>query len=54
LAHLVRDRDWLLRAREDVLEILRHDPELEAAEHVPLRRYFEREGKAQFERLKTG
>jgi ATP-dependent DNA helicase RecG len=54
LAHLVRDREWLLRARDDVMEILREDPNLEAAEHAALRRYFEREGKAQFERLKTG
>jgi ATP-dependent DNA helicase RecG len=53
LAHLVRDREWLLRARDDVQALLEYDPELEAPEHLPLRRYYEREGKLQFERLKT-
>ncbi|MGZ3687860.1 MAG: ATP-dependent DNA helicase RecG, partial [Bdellovibrionota bacterium] len=53
LANLVRDREWLLKARNDAVELLREDPELASAEHAPLRRYYEREGKLQFERLKT-
>jgi ATP-dependent DNA helicase RecG len=53
LAHLVRDREWLLKARDDVQALLERDPELQAPEHLPLRRYYEREGKLQYERLKT-
>jgi ATP-dependent DNA helicase RecG len=53
LADLVRDRDWLLRARDDAMELLKNDPELKLAEHSPLRIYFEREGKLQSDRLKT-
>lgn len=53
LAHLTRDRDWLLKARDDVMELLREDPDLVKPENLQLRRYFEREGHQQFERLKT-
>jgi ATP-dependent DNA helicase RecG len=53
IANLVRDRDWLLRAREDAEAILRVDPELSKKAHAPLRRFLAREGELQFERLKT-
>ena len=53
LANLVRDQAWLLKARNDVQDLLRKDPDLNAPEHLPLRRYYEREGSLQFERLKT-
>lgn len=53
LANIVRDREWLLKARDDVTELIQQDPNLEKPEHLPLRRYFEREGNLQFERLKT-
>jgi ATP-dependent DNA helicase RecG len=53
LADLVRDRDWLLVARDDAMELLKGDPDLLLAEHSPLRTYFEREGKLQGDRLKT-
>jgi ATP-dependent DNA helicase RecG len=53
MAHLVRDREWLLKARDDASELLKTDPELVLPEHLPLRRYYEREGNTQFERLKT-
>jgi ATP-dependent DNA helicase RecG len=53
MANLVRDRNWLLKARDDATELLRSDPDLEHPEHAPLRRYYEREGSLQFERLKT-
>ncbi len=53
LADLVRDREWLIKARDDAQTLLREDPDLELPEQLPLRRYFEREGKLQFERLKT-
>jgi len=53
LAQLVRDREWLLKARDDAHAILSEDPDLLNPEHQPLRTYFEREGGLQFERLKT-
>jgi ATP-dependent DNA helicase RecG len=53
LANLVRDRDWLIRARDDAMELLREDPDLNKSENLPLRHYYEREGGLQFERLKT-
>ncbi|MCC7442826.1 MAG: ATP-dependent DNA helicase RecG [Bdellovibrionales bacterium] len=53
MANLVRDQEWLFRARDDAQELLRHDPELEKPVHRPLRSYYEREGKVHFERLKT-
>ena len=53
MANIVRDQKWLIQARDDVLEILRKDPELLSPEHNALRKYFEREGQIQFERLKT-
>jgi ATP-dependent DNA helicase RecG len=53
LANLVRDREWLVRARDDAQGLLKDDPELLQPAHSRLRRYYEREGKIQFERLKT-
>lgn len=53
LANIVRDREWLLRARDDVEELLREDPDLKNDENSSLRRYYEREGGLQFDRLKT-
>jgi ATP-dependent DNA helicase RecG len=53
LADLVRDRDWLLVARDDALDLLKADPDLVLPEHSPLRAFFEREGKLQGDRLKT-
>lgn len=52
-ADLVRDQDWLVKAREDAYLLLKQDPDLLRSEHLPLRRYYEREGKLQFERLRT-
>ncbi|MBL7714895.1 MAG: ATP-dependent DNA helicase RecG [Bdellovibrionales bacterium] len=53
LANLVRDREWLLKARDDAQELLIQDPDLTSAKHARLRSYFERDGKTQFERLRT-
>ncbi len=53
LADLVRDREWLYKARDDAMELLKSDPDLTLSEHSPLRVYFEREGKLQGDRLKT-
>ncbi len=54
MANLIRDQDWLIKAREDVISLLKVDPSLMLPENLPLRCYFEREGHLQFERLKTG
>jgi ATP-dependent DNA helicase RecG len=53
LAHLVRDRAWLIKARDDASQLLKEDPELIKSDHSALRRYYEREGRLQFDRLKT-
>ena len=53
LADIVRDREWLLKARDDAQNLLATDPNLETPENLPLRRYYEREGSVQFERLRT-
>lgn len=53
MAHLVRDRDWLMRARDDAMAVVREDPSLREARHLPLREYLTREGSLQFERLGT-
>lgn len=53
IADLVRDREWLLKAREDAIILLKSDPLLTLPENKPLRAYYEREGSLQFDRLKT-
>lgn len=53
IANLVRDKEWLLKAREDAQELIDRDPDLQTPQNQPLRRYFEREGKLQSERLRT-
>lgn len=53
LANLVRDQEWLTRARDDAQKLLDLDPELSDAAHDSLRRFFVREGHVQFDRLKT-
>ncbi|HAR44175.1 MAG TPA: hypothetical protein DCS07_16345 [Bdellovibrionales bacterium] len=53
LANLVRDRDWLLKARDDASTLLKEDADLINKEHASLLRYFTREGQLHLERLKT-
>ena len=53
IANLVRDAEWLQRAREDAIQILKEDPDLKLPQHHSLREYFIREGGVQFERLQT-
>jgi len=53
LANLVRDRQWLLTARDDAMEVMSQDPDLKNPEHASLRQYYEREGVVQFNRLNT-
>jgi ATP-dependent DNA helicase RecG len=51
MADLVRDAAWLVRAREDVIELLKGDPSVMLPEHKAFRTYLEREGKIQGARL---
>ena len=53
LGNLVRDRELLLQARDDAMNVLRQDPELRCEIHKPLSEYFSREGERQFGRLGT-
>ena len=53
LASLIRDRDWLVTAREDAMTLLKEDAELQDPTHLRLREYYLREGSLQSERLKT-
>lgn len=53
MANLVRDQEWLFRARNDVLELMKDDPDLLQPRHQVLKQYFENEGQKEFERLRT-
>ncbi len=53
MADLVRDLEWLNRAREDAEALLREDPALTEPRNQALREYFDREGNTQGERLTT-
>lgn len=53
IGNLVRDAEWLERAREDAIAILRDDPDLKEPRHLALRQYFTREGGAAGARLFT-
>jgi ATP-dependent DNA helicase RecG len=53
LGNIVRDRELLAEARDDAMQVLREDPDLQAQQHESLREYFVREGENQFGRLKT-
>jgi ATP-dependent DNA helicase RecG len=51
LANLVRDRNWLSRAREDAEGLIRTDPELVEDRHLQFRRYYQNSGKSHSELL---
>lgn len=53
LAHLIRDKDLLLSARDDAMKLLSSDPDLTQEGHQRLKNYYIREGSLQFDRLKT-
>ena len=52
-ASLVRDQFILHEARKAAFEILKTDPELQLAEHAPLRSYMQRTGHLQQQRFET-
>ncbi len=53
IASLVRDQEWLIKAREDVLELLKQVPELKSADSKPFKAYLESHGKLESAHLKT-
>lgn len=53
IASLVRDQDWLLKAREDVVALLESDPALQSIDSKPFKRYLESTGKTESAHLKT-
>jgi ATP-dependent DNA helicase RecG len=53
IASLVRDQDWLIKARNDVIEILAKDPELNDPENFPFKKYLQGSGKTEASQLKT-
>jgi ATP-dependent DNA helicase RecG len=53
IASLVRDQDWLLKARDDVLHILKSDPSLKLPENRSFKTYLETSGKLESAHLKT-
>lgn len=53
IAHLVRDQEWLIRARDDVLELLKADPQLKLPEHAAFKKYLQTSGKIEKSHLRT-
>jgi len=53
IANLVRDQEWLAKAREDVIEIMKADPELRSPENAPFKYYLMNSGKKESAHLKT-
>ena len=53
IASLVRDQDWLMKARDDVIDLLKEDPDLKKSENAPFLRYVQNQGKTESGRLKT-
>ncbi|MEK6706787.1 MAG: ATP-dependent DNA helicase RecG [Bdellovibrionota bacterium] len=53
IADLVRDREWLIKARNDALKVLKDDEELQKVEHYNLRRYYQNDGALHLDRFKT-
>ncbi len=53
IANLVRDQDWLIKAREDVIDLLKRDPELKSAENAPFKSYLANSGRHESAHLKT-
>ncbi len=53
IASLVRDQDWLLKARADVEAMLATDPLIQNPEHKPFKDYLSHQGKREGDHLKT-
>ena len=53
MASLVRDQDWLLKAREDVITLFKQDPTLSSNESKNFKLYLENFGKQESAHLRT-
>jgi ATP-dependent DNA helicase RecG len=53
IASLIRDQDWLVKARNDAIEILEKDPDLKDSDHQPFKKYLQNAGKVEGSQLKT-
>ena len=53
VADIIRDQNWLLKARDDATDILKNDPTFERISHLPLRNYFQNDGKEKLHQLMT-
>jgi ATP-dependent DNA helicase RecG len=53
IASLIRDQEWLVKAREDVQELLDKDPLLQSPDSKPFKVYLENSGKHESAHLKT-
>ena len=53
IASLSRDQKVLLQARDDVIELIRSDPNLQQPTNRNFKKYLETRGKTQFDFLKT-
>ncbi|NDF14690.1 ATP-dependent DNA helicase RecG [bacterium] len=53
IASLIRDQEWLSKAREDVLQLIKEDPELKSADSKPFKLYLESTGRLESAHLKT-
>lgn len=53
MANLVRDQEWLILARNDAIELLKDDPQLERPENLSFRKYLQTTGKTERSHLRT-
>ena len=53
IASLIRDQEWLQKARNDAIEILATDPELKNPEYASFKQYTQTIGKEEGSKLKT-
>ncbi len=53
IASLIRDQEWLFKARDDVMELLKADPLLKSPDSKPFKNYLENSGKLESAHLKT-
>jgi ATP-dependent DNA helicase RecG len=53
IASLIRDQEWLFKARDDVMELLKVDPLLKSPDSKPFKNYLETSGKIESAHLKT-
>lgn len=53
IASLIRDQEWLTKAREDVLALIKEDPELKSPDSKPFKLYLESTGRIESAHLKT-